>query len=64
MNVFFGRPDLMLLFLAQVLLISLQIIILHRMTQRGIGAEQIMLPSKNAALKMDSRKLGKKKRRK
>lgn len=35
MSVFYSRPDLMLLFLAQVLLILLQIVVLQRISAWG-----------------------------
>ena len=35
MSVFYSRPDLMLLFLAQVLLILLQIVVLQRVSSWG-----------------------------
>lgn len=35
MSIFYSRPDLMLLFLAQVLLILLQIVVLQRVSARN-----------------------------
>ncbi|MEK6821232.1 MAG: hypothetical protein AABY11_02435 [archaeon] len=67
MSIFFGRPDLMIIFLAQVLLIILQIVLYHRLgvhSRQGRSTQGIELAmaatstrsKKSSAKKKSSRK--------